>query len=196
MVAPMPITSPGERASPPRRIVIVASASGSGKTTLGRELARLLDVAFVELDALVHGPNWTELPDADLKRLITPVLAQDGWVIDGSYERKLGSAVFDAADLVVWIDLPLHVWGPRLVKRSWRRWSRREQLWNGNRESLTGLFWGREALFVWALRSHVSRRRNYPEYLSRYNLRRLRSSDAVDRFSREMAVTAQERQRG
>jgi shikimate kinase len=46
-----------------RRVAIIASASGNGKTTLGRELAARLDVPFVELDALVHGPGWTETPD-------------------------------------------------------------------------------------------------------------------------------------
>ncbi len=50
-----------------RKVAIVASASGNGKTTLGRELARRLDVPFVELDALVHGPNWVETPDDELR---------------------------------------------------------------------------------------------------------------------------------
>ena len=50
-----------------RRVAIIASASGNGKTTLGRELARRLSVEFVELDALVHGPNWTETSDDELQ---------------------------------------------------------------------------------------------------------------------------------
>jgi len=50
-----------------RKVAIIASASGNGKTTLGRELARRLDVPFVELDALVHGPGWVETPDDQLR---------------------------------------------------------------------------------------------------------------------------------
>jgi len=50
-----------------RRVAVIASASGNGKTTLGRALAARLDVPFVELDALVHGPNWTETSDEDLR---------------------------------------------------------------------------------------------------------------------------------
>jgi Shikimate kinase len=46
-----------------RRVAIIASASGNGKTTLGRQIAARLGVRFVELDALVHGPSWTETPD-------------------------------------------------------------------------------------------------------------------------------------
>ena len=95
-----------------RRVVVIASASGNGKTTLGRELAASLDVPFVELDALVHGPGWVETPDTELRALVEPVLAEDGWVIDGSYRRKLGTLVLDAADTVVWLDLPIRVWLP------------------------------------------------------------------------------------
>ena len=57
------VTAEGEEALEARSCEagrVLASASGNGKTTLGRELARRLDVPFDELDALVHGPNWTE----------------------------------------------------------------------------------------------------------------------------------------
>ena len=129
-----------------RKVAVISSASGNGKTTLGRELAARLDVPFLELDALVHGPDWVETPDAELRALVEPVVAGTGWVIDGVYRGKLGTLVLDAADTVVWLDLPLHVWLPRLVRRSVRRIVRREELWNGNRETFGDAFWGREAL--------------------------------------------------
>lgn len=86
---------------PVRRVAIIASASGNGKTTLGRALARRLGVRFVELDALVHGPNWTETPDDELRARLEPILAEDGWVIDGNYTSKIGTLVLDAADTIV-----------------------------------------------------------------------------------------------
>ncbi len=170
----------------PCKIVVIASASGNGKTTLARELAARLDVTFVELDALVHGPDWTETPDAELVALLAPVIGSDGWVIDGDYQHKLGTTVLDQADLVVWLDLPIRTWLPRLLKRSVRRWTGQEQLWNGNRETLKGLFWGRYSLFGYALRRHFSRRREYPVRLSRYNLRRLRTTQDVERLCEEI----------
>ena len=84
----------------------------------------------------MHGPNWTETPDDELRRILEPVLAGEGWVIDGGYRGKIGDLVLEQADVVVWIDLPLHVWFPRLIRRTVRRMRGQEELWNGNRESL------------------------------------------------------------
>jgi adenylate kinase family enzyme len=165
-----------------RRVVVVASASGNGKTTLGRVLAERLGVPFVEMDALVHGPNWTETPDDELRRRVEPIVATDGWVIDGAYRTKLGDLVFRNADTVVWLDLPIRVWLPRLLRRSFRRISGREQIWNENKETLRTAFWGRESLVGFALRMHFSRRRRYPLALAPYNMVRLRSRADVDRF--------------
>lgn len=165
-----------------RKVAVIASASGSGKTTFGRELAARLGVPFVELDALVHGPGWTEISDAELRARLDPVLAGDGWVIDGTYLHKLGTSVIDQADLTVWLDLPLRVWVPRLAGRSYRRLRRREALWNGNRESLRGVLWGRDSLFAYALRSHFRRRRRWPELLAGRPVQRLRTSAEVADF--------------
>lgn len=161
---------------------MIASASGNGKTTLGRRLAEQLDVPFVELDALVHGPEWVETSDADLHDRLAPLLAGDGWVADGAYQHKLGDFVLDQADTVVWLDLPLAVWLPRLTRRTWRRIRGREQLWNGNRESFKTAVGGRRSLFVWAVRSHVRRRREWPDALAHRNVVRLRRRREVDAF--------------
>ncbi len=165
-----------------RKVAVIASASGNGKTTAGRELARRLDVPFVELDALVHGPNWTETPDDELRRLLEPVLAGNGWVIDGGYRGKIGDLVLGQADVVVWLDLPLHVWLPRLVRRTLRRLRGHEEIWNGNRESLRSAVWGRDALIPYALRAHRSHRRHYPAELVRYPVVRLRTQAEVESF--------------
>ena len=137
-----------------RRVAVIASASGSGKTTLGRAVAARLGVPFLELDALVHGRDWVETPDAELRAQVEPVVRSDGWVIDDPYERKLGTLVLDAADTVVWLDLPARVWLRRLARRTTRRLARRERLWNDNRETLRNAFWGRESLFGFALLTH------------------------------------------
>jgi shikimate kinase len=162
-----------------RRVAVIASASGNGKTTLGRALAARLGVPFVELDALVHGPGWAETPDDELRALVEPVVRSDGWVIDGTYTRKLGTLVLDAADTIVWLDLPMRVWVPRLLRRTFRRLVGLERLWNDNRETLGGAFWGRESLFGYAFAMHFRRRREYPERFAGYPVVRLRSVRSV-----------------
>jgi adenylate kinase family enzyme len=165
-----------------RKVAVLASASGNGKTTVGRALAGRLGVPFVELDALVHGPGWVETPDDELRALVEPIVAGDGWVVDGGYLRKLGDLILRNADTVVWLDLPLRVWIPRLIRRTWRRRRGKEELWNDNRESLRDAFWGRESLCGYALRSHFRRRRLYPGLLADYTVVRLRSQRDVERF--------------
>ena len=172
-----------------RKVAVIASASGNGKTTVGRELAQRLDVRFVELDTLVHGPGWVETPDVELRAQLEPVLSSEGWVIDGTYQHKLGGLVLESADAVVWLDLPIRVWLPRLIRRTSRRIRGREQLWNGNRESLVTAIWVRESLFAWAIRSHFRRRREWPDALSHLQVIRLRTPAEVEKFLAETRPT-------
>jgi adenylate kinase family enzyme len=165
-----------------RKIAVIASASGNGKTTLGRQLAERLAVPFIEMDALVHGPGWVETSDDDLRAQVEPVIASGGWVIDGSYRGKLGDLVLDGAEVIVWLDLPMWVWMPRLIRRTARRIRGREELWNGNTETLRNVLFSRDSLLLFAVRSHFRRRRIYPGDLARWNVVRLRTRGEVDRF--------------
>jgi hypothetical protein len=172
-----------------RRVAVLASASGNGKTTVGRKLAERLGVPFVELDSLVHGPGWTEISDEDLRATLEPIVAGDAWVIDGSYYNKIGTLVLDAADTVVWLDLPIHVWLPRLLRRTLRRIRGDEVIWNDNKEGFRTAFWGRESLVGYALGAHFRNRRELPERLAPYRVIRLRTQQQIDEFVRAAGAT-------
>ena len=103
-------------------------------------------------------------------------------MIDGTYRGKLGDLVLESAELVVWLDLPIRVWLPRLVRRTWRRVRRREELWNGNRETIRNAVLARDGLFYWAFKQHVRRRRVYPVELASFPVVRLRSTREVRLF--------------
>ncbi|HTK23853.1 MAG TPA: shikimate kinase [Gaiella sp.] len=163
-----------------RKVAVIASASGCGKTTVGRLLATRLGVPFVELDALNHGPGWTEATAEQLRARVAPIVATDGWVIDGGYRGKLGDLVLEAADTVVWLDLPRREWLPRLFRRTVRRIVRREELWGGNRESFGNAFLMRDGLLRFAWRNYGVRRATYPSELARFHVVRLRSQREVD----------------
>jgi len=165
-----------------KRVTIISSASGSGKSTLGRQLAALLDVPYVELDAIHHQAGWRELPAEELRREVEPIVAGDGWVIDGAYRSKLGHLTMDAADTVVWLDLPRRIWVPRLLWRTVGRVVLRQELWNGNRESLRNVLWSRDSLILFALRNDRRRQHRYPRELAGYRVARLRSPAEVNAF--------------
>src|SRR5215471_5102224 len=132
----------------PRRVSI-QGISGSGKTTLGRELERRLGLRHLETDALVHGPDWAETPDDQLR------------------------ARLEAADTVVWLDMPLRLCLYRLWRRTHRRIRGDERLWNDNKESWRTALVGWDSLFVFAVRKHFSQRRTLPELLRQPQLRHL-----------------------
>jgi adenylate kinase family enzyme len=153
--------------------IVFQGISGSGKTTLARRVAAALDVPFVETDALVHGPGWSETGDAELRELLRPTVEGDRWVIDSDYRRKLGTYVLEHADTVVWLDLPLRTCLRRLWGRTIPRIRDQQELWNGNTESWRDAFGGRDSLFVYAIRKHVSQRRTLPGLLARPGLAHL-----------------------
>lgn len=163
--------------------MLVVGASGNGKSTLARALGERLGVPYTELDALHHGPSWTEATGEELRARVEAVMAaSDGWVLDGGYEAKLGDLAWERADTVVWLDQPLHLIMRRLWRRTRRRIRTRERLWNGNQESWRGAFWGRESLFAWTVRAHRRRRREWPARAERFNVVRLRSPREVQAF--------------
>ena len=167
-----------------KRVAIVSSASGNGKTTVGRALAEKLDVPFVELDALHHGPNWSEPTPQEFRATVEPIVESESWVIDGAYRGKLGDLVLDYAELVIWLDLPLRVWLPRLLRRTAWRVIRREELWNGNRERLRDALHPQNSVVFYALRHYRERRRRYPRELASFPVIRLRTIEEVDDFLR------------
>jgi adenylate kinase family enzyme len=151
------------------RRINVAGISGSGKSTLGQHLARTLGVPYVELDALFHGPGWTEPTDEEFKETIRAAIdGHDGWVIDGNYHSRVGDLVLDQAELLVWLDFPLRTCIPRLVRRTLKRLRTKEDLWgSGNRERLWTAFFMPNSLLHWTIKSYFRHQREWPERFAR-----------------------------
>lgn len=163
-----------------RRIVLMGS-SCAGKTTLAEQLAERLGVLHVELDALHHGPNWTEATAEELKAKLEATLAPlDGWIADGNYMGKLGTWLIDQADTVVWLDLPLRTSLRRLWRRHRTRIRDRVELWNGNRENWRNAFVGWNALFPYTIHAHIGRKWTWPPRFEGRNVVRLRSPREVE----------------
>lgn len=145
--------------SPRFQRAAVVGVTGSGKTTLAGALAACLGVPHVEMDALNWQRGWQPIERGEFRRRVDAATAAPGWVTDGNY-REVRDLVWGRAQVLVWLDYPLALILWRLLCRSLRRIFTREELWNGNRESVRGLFFSRDSLFVYAVRSRPELRRN------------------------------------
>ncbi len=161
-----------------RRIVVVGT-SGSGKSTLARQLGKLLSIPAVEMDALFWGPYWTPAPLSVLRERVMQALSGDAWVVDGNYS-KVRDLTWGRADTVVWLDYSLWVVMTRLLRRTLTRAIARQELWSGNRESLSKAFFSKDSILLWGLQTHRKNQRTYidlvnqPQY-AHLNIVRLRS---------------------
>ena len=164
----------------PDRIWIVG-VPGSGKSTLARILAARLGVEPVHMDELHWLPGWRERAREETAALLAERLAAPRWVADGNY-GEFRPRHMDRVQLTVWLDLPLRVTFPRLVRRGVRRSVRGEDCCNGNRESLRRTFLHRDSLLLYALQTDRRRRRGLVEELATRPHVRLRSQREVDRW--------------
>jgi adenylate kinase family enzyme len=176
-----------------RRVSVVGN-SGSGKSTVARELALVLGVPHLELDGVFHQPGWVPLPEDEFRRVVGAVAAGDGWVMDGNYS-VVRPLVWARADTVVWLDLPRRTVMRQVVWRTLRRAVTRQDLWNGNRESLRNfLTWDpQESIISWAWHNHAKYRDRYAAAAAadpanaHLTFIRLTSRRAITRFLTEAA---------
>ncbi|MFE7223856.1 AAA family ATPase [Nocardioides sp. NPDC057577] len=173
---------------PVRRVSVVGS-SGSGKSTVARRLADILGVPYIELDAIHWRPGWVEEePDVFVDR-VREATRGDAWVIDGNYQSKVGTLVWEPAELVVWVNPPRWRVMVQVTLRTLRRAMRREELWNGNREGWGGLrLWSpSDSAIRWAWDSYGPQVKRYEAAMvdprhSHLRFLRLRSRRDVGRF--------------
>ena len=120
--------------------ISVVGCTGSGKTTMTRSLATSLGIPHLELDSVYHQPGWTPLPDDEFLSTVDSFTSQDRWVVDGNYHSPgVLDLAWSRADTVVWLDPPKRVVMSQVTRRTLNRGVRRQELWNGNRESLWNL---------------------------------------------------------
>jgi adenylate kinase family enzyme len=168
-----------------RRVVVIGT-TGSGKSTLAERLSEQTGLRVVELDALFWGRDWQGAPVELFRHRVERETRDDGWIVVGNYSQ-VRDLVWRPADTLIWLDLPLSLVMWRLVRRTVRRVTTREELWGtGNRETWRNSFFSRQSILLWALRTHRRNREKFTlecEFLAKEKrVVRLKSPREVERF--------------
>jgi adenylate kinase family enzyme len=140
--------------------ILVVGTSGSGKSSIARALGSRFGIPVTEIDSLFHQPGWTETPREEMRKLLLQIAAQERWIVDGNYTQHTVDTLWPRAEMVVWLDYPRRVVMARVVRRTLWRLLTRAELWNGNRETLRGLF-SRDSIVLWAWNTHAGNRTKY-----------------------------------
>jgi len=166
--------------------VVVIGTSCSGKTTLAGQVAGILGVPHIELDAIHWLPDWQERPTEEFRELTALAVAADHWVVDGNY-GPVRDIVWTRATSIIWLNysFPLVIW--RALSRTIRRSVGGQILYSGNKESLRMAFLSRESIIWWAITTYHRRRREYPvlfqdQEFRHLNIIELRKQHEADAF--------------
>ncbi|MGV9361460.1 (d)CMP kinase [Amycolatopsis sp. NPDC003731] len=170
----------------PRRFT-VAGPSGSGKSSLARTIAARLEIPYVELDALYHGPEWTVRET--WQEEVLDFIAGPEWAIEWQGE-EVREQMTGRAQVLVWLDHSRVTVTSRVVRRTVRRRFGGSPLPNGLQEGpLRTFFTDPDHIIKWSWRYHEKIRNRVKRVIAEDNhpglvIVRLRGQREVDAWLR------------
>lgn len=92
--------------------VAVFGNAGGGKSTLSKRLSEIAGLPLYVLDKVQYRSGGIKVPEEEYKRAHQEILQADRWIIDGFGSIETLWPRLDAADTLVYVDLPLsvHFW--------------------------------------------------------------------------------------
>lgn len=147
------------------RIVIIGT-TGTGKSTLAKQLSTITHIPVVEMDDLYWRQNWTIAPAEEFSAAIDNASKGGEWIMVGNYGKQSGYIHWKRADTLIWLDYSFWRAFRQLLTRCVKRIHDKQQICNGNTESLANFF-SRDSIMLWLFRSYWKRRREIPQLVAR-----------------------------
>lgn len=136
-----------------KRVVVIGSG-GSGKSTFSRELGRATGLPVIHLDREFWRPGWEETPRDEWNARVAELLAGESWIMDGNFGGTREMRM-QAADTIIFLDLPRRVCLYRILKRTVKYYGRsRPDMTEGCNEKLDIKFIG----WVWNYKNRSRKR--------------------------------------
>lgn len=147
---------------PYQRIVVIGTTS-SGKSTLAKGLAQKFKLDFIELDELHWEPDWREAETEVFRERVRKATSSKVWAVAGNYS-VVRDLIWPQAQVVIWLDYPLHILLWRLMKRTIQRSVTHELLWGSNYEKFWRhiKLWSDDSLINWLFKTYWRRKREIP----------------------------------
>ena len=83
--------------------ICIIGGSGTGKTTLSENLGRKLKLPVYHIDGMNYLPNWEARDKTERDRGILEKVAEEKWIIDGTYHATLKERL-ERADYIIYLD--------------------------------------------------------------------------------------------
>ncbi len=83
--------------------ICIIGGSGTGKTTLANNLGKQLKLPVYHLDGINYFSNWETRDKNERDKIILEKLAEDKWIIDGTYNSTLPQRL-EKSDFIIFLD--------------------------------------------------------------------------------------------
>ncbi len=140
--------------------VLVVGTTCAGKTTYARQLSRSLPIPHIELDALYWLADWIERPGEEFRLAVGEAVSRNSWVMDGNY-GSVREVIWPRATAVIWLNYSFPTVGWRGLRRTVKRCVTKEELYGGNRETISKSFFSRDSILRWLVTTYGRRKREY-----------------------------------
>ncbi|CAM3655612.1 adenylate kinase [Occultella aeris] len=137
--------------------ILVYGVTGTGKTTLARRIGEATGLPWHSVDDEIGWlPGWVERPPQQQREIAEAICAGERWVMDTAY-GKWADVPMARVEMIVALDYPRWFSLQRLIRRTFSRLITREEMCNGNIETVRKIF-ARDSIIVWHFQSWARKR--------------------------------------